>query len=107
MSYITESARWNVAEHLNLPEYTGPGLPARARNAVKELTEVPDHALDEHKLDENVLASLPHGCHITDLQRSGAAYWTRAMAIKTTGQDGNSLNFFLKVSQPSWLSQRG
>lgn len=49
-----DGARKHVPQFANLPPYTGPGLPTRARNIVKALTEVPDYAVET--IDDNVKA---------------------------------------------------
>src|SRR5271156_6446297 len=45
----------HVPQFANLPEYAGPGLPTRARNVVKALTELPERFIEY--VDENVAAS--------------------------------------------------
>lgn len=49
------SARAHVQEFANLPAYTGPGLPTKARNTISELTDL---AAEEYirTLDVNVKA---------------------------------------------------
>jgi hypothetical protein len=51
-----DGARRHVPQFANLPEYTGPGIPTKARNIVKALTEVPDYAIEY--IDDNVSASM-------------------------------------------------
>ena len=101
----------HVPQFANLPEYAGPGLPTRARNVVKALTELPERFIEY--VDENVYASkedprsptvastdkleLPPGSYIKGLFPHGAAYWTRTAAIQTEQADGSLLDFFLKV----------
>jgi hypothetical protein len=53
LSTAMEGHRKNAPTFDNLPEYTGPGLPTKARNLVKLLTEVPDNALES--IDANVM----------------------------------------------------
>ena len=104
----------HVPQFANLPEYAGPGLPTRARNVVKSLTELPERFIEY--VDENVAASkedprdlrvastdkleLPPDSHIKGLFPHGTAYWTRTAAIQTEQADGSQLNFFLKVRSP-------
>ena len=53
-------ARKNDPQHANLPEYAGPGLPTKARNIVRELTEISGHYTEY--IDDNVAASASDCC---------------------------------------------
>lgn len=104
-------ARNHVPQFANLPAYAGPGIPTRAHNIVKALTELPERFVEY--VDDNVAASkdtlqffrqenadtpdLPPGSRIKGLFPHGAAYWTRTAAIQTEQPDGSALDFFLKV----------
>jgi hypothetical protein len=48
-------ARNHVPQFANLPAYAGPGIPTRARNVVKSLTELPERFIEY--VDDNVAAS--------------------------------------------------
>jgi hypothetical protein len=48
-------ARNHVPQFANLPAYAGPGIPTRARNVVKALTELPERFIEY--VDDNVAAS--------------------------------------------------
>ena len=109
-SFVTMAGS-HVPQSANLPEYAGPGLPTRARNVVKALTELPERFIEY--VDENVAArkedlrslrvestdelELPPDSHVKGLLPHGAAYWTRTAAIQTEQADGSPLDFFLKV----------
>ncbi|KIX99884.1 uncharacterized protein Z520_04520 [Fonsecaea multimorphosa CBS 102226] len=95
---LTLRARENDPQHANLPVYSGPSRPTKARNIVAGLTELPAERHIQY-IDPNVAASFPEGSRVKGIFPHGSAYWTRTAAIQTVQTDGSTLDFFLKITK--------